>query len=364
MTHTDNLIKDIKRGLDGQNIGLSTGLEKLDETIAGIQKKTIYNVTAGISAGKTSFALHSFIYEPLKQNLDNANFRLIFFSLEISAETLLAKLLSLYIYDTFKLEIPYKKLLSRTKHSKLTESEFQVVLKCRDWLNKVEGIIYIYDKALNCDGFYAVMKSFAESHGTFQDVGEHEVLYTPSNPNLFVLAVLDHVSLIRTKSGQQVKQAIDIVCSEAIYFRNKCDYSFVFLQQINRTSGSMDRRKAELQEIELQDLKDTAGPSEAADVVLAIFFPHRDKMSVYRKYQIAKGFRDAFRSIITLKNRYGECDQIIPINFFGSIGLFRELAEPEFYQGLTDYNPYIHLFPPKPSLVEESDTFLTQDFLV
>jgi len=178
---------------------------------------------------------------------------------------------------------------------------------------ELHDIIFIHDKALTSDGFYAVLKSFAERNGSFEDIDEYEQKYIPNNPELFVLAVLDHVSLIRPKAGQQVKQAIDVVCSEAIYFRNKCEYSFVLLQQINRTSGSMDRRKAELQEIELQDLKDTAGPSEAADVVLALFFPHRDKMSVYRKYKIAKGFRDAFRSIITLKNRYGECDQIILI---------------------------------------------------
>lgn len=349
MTHTDNLFQDIQNGLDGKNVGMSTGLPKLDEIIAGIQRKTIYNVAGGISSGKTSFALRAFIYAPLMQNINNPNFRLIFFSLEISAETLLAKLLSLYLYETYNKEISYKKLLSRTKDTKLTANDYQTILLCKPWVNKVESIIFIYDKALTCDGFYAVMKSFAETHGTFEDIDEYETKYIQANPDLFVLAVLDHVSLIRAKAGQQVKQAIDIVCSEAIYFRNKCLYSFVFLQQINRTSGSMDRRKAELQEIELQDLKDSAGPSEAADVVLALFFPHRDKMSVYRKYKIAKGFRDAFRSIITLKNRYGECDQIVPVNFFGSIGLFKELQEPEFYDSVMNYNPYIYLFPPVPT---------------
>jgi len=355
MIHTDNLIRDIQSGLKGNNIGLSTGLPKLDEIIAGIQRKTIYNIAGGISSGKTSFSLSAFIYKPLQANIDNPNFKMIFFSLEISAETLLAKLLSLYIYDTFNKEISYKRLLSRTNNTRLNEEEYNMVLASIPWLNKVEAIIFIYDKALTSDGFYAVMKGFAERNGSFEDIDDYEQKYIPDNPELFVLAVLDHVSLIRTKAGQQVKQAIDIVCSEAIYFRNKCEYSFVLLQQINRTSGSMDRRKAELQEIELQDLKDTAGPSEAADVVLALFFPHRDKMSVYRKYKIAKGFRDAFRSIITLKNRYGECDQIAPVNFFGSIGLFRELQEPEFYDSIVDYGPYIHLFPPIPT---EPDTIL------
>ena len=363
MIHTNNLFSEIEKGLEGGNVGLSTGLPKLDEIIAGVQRKTIYNVTAPISGGKTSIASYAFVYQPLIQNLNNPSFKLIFFSLEISAETLLAKLLSLYIYETYNREISYKKLLSRTKNNKLSTEEYVIVQACKDWLYKVEKIIYIYDRALTSDSFYAVVKGFAEVHGKFEDVDDHETIYTPYDSDLFVLAIIDHVSLIKTKGSQQTKQAIDTVCSEAIYFRNKCSFSFVLLQQINRTSGSMDRRKAELQEIELQDLKDTAGPSEAADVVLALFFPHRDKMSVYRKYKIAKGFRDAFRSIITLKNRYGECDQIVPVNFFGSIGLFRELQEPEFYDTIIDYNPYVYLFPPAPTTLDEEINKIDNYFL-
>jgi len=352
MRHTDNLLKDIHDGLSGRNVGISTGLTKFDEVIAGIQRKSIYNIGAGMGAGKTSLALYSFIYVPLKTHLDDPHFKIIYFSLEISAETLLAKLLSLYIYETFNKEIPYKKLLSRTKNSQLTEKEFKMVLECKDWLNKVENKLYIYDRALTAKSFYAYMKSFAESFGTFEDVDEYNISYTPNDPDLFVLAILDHVSLVKTEGVQKVKEAIDTICSEAIHFRNKCFYSFVFLQQLNRTQSSMDRRKAELQEIELQDFKDTAGPSEAADVVLGLYFPHRDKISSYRKYNISKGFRDSFRSIIILKNRYGECDQIIPINFFGSIGLFKELDEPEKYQDIIDYSPYLYLFPVKASNME------------
>lgn len=51
MKHTNALYNEIERGLKGQNIGVSTGLLKLDEVIAGIQKKTIYNIAAGQGAG-------------------------------------------------------------------------------------------------------------------------------------------------------------------------------------------------------------------------------------------------------------------------------------------------------------------------
>lgn len=57
MKHTDALYKEIERGLQGQNIGISTGLVKLDEVIAGIQRKTIYNIAAGQGAGNNCLCL-------------------------------------------------------------------------------------------------------------------------------------------------------------------------------------------------------------------------------------------------------------------------------------------------------------------
>lgn len=344
MDYVDRLLDQIAKGLAGNNIGISTGLDKFDEIVAGVQKATIYNIAAGQGVGKTSFVLYSFLYQPLKVHLDTGNFKIIYFSLEMSGEILMAKLLSLYIYDTFNREISYKKLISRTKKTRLTEEENEIVAQCVPWLRKVEQCLIIYDKALTCDGVYAFLKSFADNNGSFEET-PNGLIYKANNPNLTVMSILDHVALLKRKNGQSTKDAIDSTCSELIYFRNKCGFSSCILQQLNRTSESMDRRKAEMQETELQDLKDSAGPSEAADVVVSIFFPHRSKLTTYRGYRISKGFQEAFRSIIVLKNRYGETDFVIPLNFFGSIGMFRELDTPDNYDNVTDYEPYIHLFP-------------------
>ena len=46
--------------------------------------------------------------------------------------------------------------------------------------------------------------------------------------------------------------------------------------QQNRESSSMDRRKADLSEPGLNDLKDTGNPAQDADVVLQLFFPFRE----------------------------------------------------------------------------------------
>lgn len=341
MKYADSLFQIIKSGLNGDNLGITTGLPKLDETIAGIQRATMYNVGAGQGVGKSSLALSNFIYQPL---LNNPKLKIIYFSLELTGQVLLAKLLSLRLYEVYQVDISYKRLISRTKNTRLTQEEYTMVESCLPWLKDMESRILIYDKALTTSAMYKILKTYSEANGKWLEEENNDV-YKSNDPEETILIVLDHIGLMRKLPGQTKKDAIDTACDELIYFRNKCSYSSLILQQLNRTNESMDRRKAELQEPELQDFKDSGGPSEAADVVLAIFFPHRSKMTTYRGFKIAQGFREALRSLIVLKNRYGDVDVVVPVNFFGSIGLFQELDDPKNYENVTDYTPYRHLFP-------------------
>jgi len=66
MRHTDNLLKDIHDGLSGRNVGISTGLTKFDEVIAGIQRKSIYNIGAGMGAGNNLY----YNYKLCRSNLE------------------------------------------------------------------------------------------------------------------------------------------------------------------------------------------------------------------------------------------------------------------------------------------------------
>ncbi|MDA3855086.1 MAG: hypothetical protein PF569_02420 [Candidatus Woesearchaeota archaeon] len=45
----DNLINNVNRGKNGENIGISTGMDKLDNIIYGIQKKYLYTIGADTS---------------------------------------------------------------------------------------------------------------------------------------------------------------------------------------------------------------------------------------------------------------------------------------------------------------------------
>jgi replicative DNA helicase len=110
MTNVESLYQRIDRGRQGKNIGLKTGIPKLDEYTGGIQP--LYTLIFGVSgSGKSALALYSYIYRPLKDYPDK-NIKLCYFSLELSAELLLAKLLCLYIFEEYGRIIPYTDLMS------------------------------------------------------------------------------------------------------------------------------------------------------------------------------------------------------------------------------------------------------------
>lgn len=110
MTNVDILFNLIDKGREGKNIGLSTGIPKLDEYTGGIQRG-IYTLVFGLSgAGKSAVVLYM-IYRTLKDNPDK-DIKYIYFSLELSSELLLAKLMCLYIYEEFGVVIPYTDLMS------------------------------------------------------------------------------------------------------------------------------------------------------------------------------------------------------------------------------------------------------------
>ena len=341
--YVDSLYQKIDNGRLGKNIGISTGLPKLDETIGGIQRAVYSLIFAATSVGKTSFVLYTHIYRPLMERLGDLNFRIVYYSLEMTAEILLAKLLSLYIWETNGIDISFSDILSRVEV--LNDEQYAYVVEAREWLEKVMEHLTIYDKNLSPNALYVNMKKYSEEHGTWTE-HENTKVYKPFREDETVVVILDHIFLIRPGQGQSAKEAVDAASAYLISFRNKCSYSPVVLQQLNRNASGMDRRKAEMQEPELQDLKGSGNTSEDCDLAIALFAPFREKMSSHKGYKIDR-LRDAYRAAIVLKNRYGEVDKILPMNFFGKVGLFRQLPKPEDIPD-NKYYLYENLHPSAP----------------
>lgn len=295
---TEALLNQINIGREGKNVGYSMGLPKLESVIDGVTANTYTLVFSPSGTGKSSLALYAFIYRPLMEHLDDDNFKVFYASLEMSADLLFAKLLCMYIFETYGIELSTKELLSKKQGFILDDECYKIVQECIPWLQKVESKVTIYDKGMNAEVLYSLLMADLQEMGTFSET-DHRKIYTPNNPDLIYLVVIDHLSLIRPNKGRSLKEEMDLVSAYLVTLRNICRISPLVIMQANRDSAGMERRKQGLNNMRLSDTKDSGGPVQDAEIVISIFSPHRERLSTYNKYNISI-LTDRFRALTVL----------------------------------------------------------------
>lgn len=137
---------------------------------------------------------------------------------------------------------------------------------------------------------------------------------------------------------------MDLISQYAVTLRERCQVSFYMLQQENRNSANMERRKAELTECSSEDLKDSGNPYNDCQICIGVYFPLKHKVKTHKGYPIITedqngfiGLRDRYRALCLIKNREGVSDRIIPVSFYGELGLFREIPKADEIQMFEDY---------------------------
>ena len=231
-----------------------------------------------------------------------------------------------------------------------------------DWYEDVEKIWTIYDKNVSANGLYAKIMKDLENYGHFEE-SENRKIYIPDDPEMIYVIGLDHFSLLYQANGHSIKEEIDIASQYLKTIRNfgPC---IVGLQQTNRTQGSMDRRQQGMNNFILNDLKDSANPSQDCDVVLSVYNPNKDRLNTYRGYDI-KILGGNFRTITTLKHRLGQVDQEFATNFFGESNIFAQMPLPgEIYDYSKYTNPKYLWKDDEDKIVEEDNTKSTFKLII
>ena len=330
------LLEEINLGREGRSQGYSMGLPKLESIVDGLTRRTMTVLASGTGQGKSSFILYAYVYRPLMEHLDDDNFYITYFSLEMPATVIFGKLLSTYIFEKYGKELTIKELLSRRRNYRLSDEDYAIVQDSLDWLKKVENTVSIYDKSLNADKLYAIIMKKLEELGTFEET-ENRKIYTPYNIDLLYEVVIDHIGILKPTKGRNKKGEMDTAISYLITLRNMCNISPTIIQQINRDQSNIERFKAGRTGIQLSDLKETGDTTDAAEVVIALYGPNRDKLNTYRGYDVKK-LGDHIRIMQVLKSRFGESDVEIAVNYHGGVNEWIELPLPnEIY----DYDKYI-----------------------
>ena len=334
----EEIFEQIDAGRAGANHGYSMGLPKLEGIMDGVTKETYTLILSNSGAGKSSFALYAYVYKPLMEHLDDDDYKVLFFALEMSEWSLYIKLLSIYIFETYGVQLSFKEILSKKKEYILSDEHYELVKECKPWLQKISEKLEIYDKHVNANTVYAILKKRLEKMGRFVET-ETKMLYIPNNPKLIYTVVIDHIGLVRPRQGNTLKQEIDELSAYLVTLREKCKISPVVVQQANREQGNIERFKQGKSAFTINDAKDSGNTVQDCNIMIALYNPHRDGLKTYKEYSI-KDLESNFRSIMCLKNRFGDCDVEVGVNFFGGINYFYELPRPnEIYDYAKYTNP-------------------------
>lgn len=335
MSIYDQIIHEIDRGREGLNHGIPFGLPKTEGIIDGVTKETYTLIISNSGSGKTSLALYAYVFKPLMQTLDDDNFKILYFSLEMNEVSLYIKLLSIYIFETYGIQLSYKEILSKKKEYILSPEHYELVKECKPWIDKISTKLEIYDKNVTAKSMYGIIKSRLAEMGTFTET-DTRMIYTPNNPNLIYEVIIDHIGLLRANSAKELKAEIDLASSMLVTLRERCGISPVVIQQANRDQGNIERFKQGKSAFTINDAKDSGNTVQDCNIMLALYNPNRDSLKTYKKYNIEQ-LENNFRSLMILKNRFGDCDVEIGMNFFGGINMFAELPKPDH---IYDYETY------------------------
>lgn len=343
---TESLLQAIDRGREGREQGFGIGLPKLEQIIDGVCKGVYTLIAAESGVGKSSLMLYSYVYRPIMEHLDDGKFKISLFSLEMSADKIMAKLLSTYIFETYGVRLSIKQLLSVQKGFILNDECYDIVRECIPWMQKVENILTIYDKSATANSIYSNILKELEERGHFEET-EKRKIYHPDDPDLVHLVIIDHLARVFCSPGNTLKQEMDLTSKYLYSLKNRCGISPIVIQQMNRGIQSMDRRKEGMVVPLTSDLKDTNSTVEDAEIILAIFSPDKAKLNSHRGYNIAE-LGDRFRSIFVLKSRYGEsnvedflyydgkCNKWVEMPPVDSINDYGKFEDPRWYLATKD----------------------------
>jgi replicative DNA helicase len=336
MISKEQITEQIKRGMLGLNTGIPHGHEKLTNYLPNIQKSTYYLVGGELSTGKSAFANDMFVYNPIDwyfENKNNSKIKLIipYYSFEIPKRDMMVKYIARRIYKKYGILLDVNYILSRGKY-RISDEHFNMVQTELPFLDELDDILIIQDLPKNPTGIWNDLLKIANDNGTgieqnkitknYEFTGD----YKAHNEDTFIIPVVDHIGLTKKEREFNKKEVIDKLSEYMIILRNKCGISPVLVQQLNRSLSSTDRFKINRVEPQLSDFKESGNTQEDANVVLALFSPQRYEIPTFRDYNIGR-LKNRFRSVSLLKNRDGEADKILGMQFIGEIGMFTELPK-------------------------------------
>jgi replicative DNA helicase len=257
--------------------GIPTGFSKIDELTSGFQRSDLIIIAGRPSMGKTSFALN--IAQNSAAHPDN-NSKVAFFSLEMSKEQLVTRLLC-----------SQSEINSKTLRGGL--------LKDEDWprLSAAAAVVSELPIYIDDTSAISVMEMRAKARRLKNDKG-------------LDLVFVDYLQLMRG-DGESREREISEISRSLKAMAKELEVPVVALSQLNRSVESRPDKRPQL-----SDLRESGAIEQDADVIM---FVYRDE--VYNKDNPENA---GLAEILIRKQRNGPTG-VAEMRFFGEFTQFRDI---------------------------------------
>lgn len=329
----------IDLGRSDHILAIPTKVAKVDQYIYGTRQACYYLYGAESGVGKTTYVREKHMHVPyeLYKQINNPTLldvEFIDFSLEISAEINAGAALTRKIWMDYQKVMPVDKIFGWNQASgKLTEEEYRLVRSYDNYMDDFERKLLVIDQETTPTLFHDILMDAAKRNGTFSREGRWVSecgIYTPTNPRKYIIVLVDTVNLADMDSGHDtVKSSIDRISRLCVWFRNKCGFTPIIIQQFNAEISAVDRSRYGISTPLLRDFEDSKRTTKDANVVFGLYDPQRhlkEGTTTFKGYDISI-LKSWFRSLHLLKNRNSEPNKVIPLKFDGAVGVFEQLPD-------------------------------------
>lgn len=338
MTGKERFKSLVDEGRKGNNVGMTIGSYKLEAYMDGYLPGVSYLIGGASGTGKSTYALWALVYKPLLAFINGENTNRdpywIMFSLEMTQEQVYAKLVSMYIYDVYGIQLKFKEMFSRGKDCILSDEHRDLIDEVDSFLDVLDERLYFKEGVLTEGVYIETLDEQLKRFGKFD--GDS---YIPNNPNQVVGVMIDHCSLVKATGGRSKKDEMDAISRDSVIYRNKTRImSPIHISQFNRASNSDERLKQSMQAPTQADFKDSGSLYEDSQVVLAIFSPQKYRLKTHHNYDVSI-LEQILISVYLLKSRFGNSDVAVDFGFYGDCSHYLQLPSAD---QIYDYSAYLN----------------------
>jgi replicative DNA helicase len=261
------VVEERQKGGGVDVVGIPTGFHRVDEMTGGLQPDTLTIVGGRPGMGKTAFAIQ------IALNVSRGDKRVIFYSLEMTAERIVNRLLASMT------GIPGGRIV----RGKLSGDELKKVKRAAEELREFK--MAISDRSMTSDDITADVTELAER------------AEASGGPSLG-LAIIDYVSLLRDPQRVNENERVGRISSNlrTLARPDQLNIPVVALVQLNRQADARENHVPSL-----SDIRDSGSIEQDAETVIFPFRPYY--YALMEGSERLEEERDA--KIVIAKNREG-----------------------------------------------------------